>query len=388
MALIATAAAGLEAVVAREVHALGYPTTHTVVGGVRIDDASVADIPRLNLNLRSADRVRLVVGSFQATTFDALFEGTRALPWADLLPRDAVFPVDGRSVKSQLSSVPDCQAIVKRAVVEALRGAYGPVERFPETGNLYRIEVALRENTAILSLDTSGDGLHKRGYRAAAGGAPLRETLAAALVLLSYWHPDRPLVDLFCGSGTIPIEAALIGRNVAPGLRRRFAAEAWPAVGRSAWDAARQEAMDRADWDRPLDIIGSDLDPKMVALATANAATTGVASGLRFKQRRATDFHPRQDYGVIVSNPPYGERDGDFESVARLHHDLRRALAPYPTWSHYWLSGHPEFERTFGRTADRRRKLYNAGIRCQYYQYYGPPPPRGVGPGASSGTMR
>ncbi len=265
MPLIAAAAAGLEAVVARELHALGYRATQSFGGGVRVDDAGLADIPRLNYNLRSADRVRLVVGTFGATSFDALFEGTRALPWADLLPRDAAFPVDGRSVKSQLGSVPDCQAIAKRAVVESLRAAYGPVERFAETGHLYRIEVALREDVAVLSLDTSGDGLHKRGYRAAAGGAPLRETLAAALVLLSYWAPDRPLVDLFCGAGTIPIEAALIGRAIAPGLRRRFAAMTWPAVGRAAWDAAHQEAQDRAMWDRPLDIAGSDHDPKMVA---------------------------------------------------------------------------------------------------------------------------
>ncbi len=379
MPLIATAAAGLEAVVARELHALGYRDTHAFAGGVRADDAGAADVPRLNLHLRAADRVRLVVGAFDATTFEALFDGTRALAWADLLPRDAAFPVDGRSVKSRLASVPDCQAIVKRAVVEALRGAYGPVERFPETGDAYRIEVALRDDTAVLSLDTSGDGLHKRGYRAAAGGAPLRETLAAALVLLSYWSPDRPLVDLFCGAGTIPIEAALIGRSIAPGLRRSFAAMAWPAVGRAAWDVARREAMDRAAWDRPLDIAGSDLDPAMVALATANAADAGVASGVRFKQMRATDFHAHADHGVIISNPPYGARTGDAESVARLYHALGRTLAPYRTWSHYWLSGFPDFERCFGWTADRRRKLYNAGIPCQYYQYFGPPPPRARG---------
>lgn len=376
MALIATAAAGLEAVVARELHALGYRDTHTIVGGVRVDDATPADIPRLNVNLRSADRVRWVVGSFGATSFDALFEGTRALPWADIMPRDAAFPVDGRSVKSQLGSVPDCQAIAKRAVVEALRSRYGAVERFPETGDRYRIEVALREDVAVLSLDTSGDGLHKRGYRANAGAAPLRETLAAALVLLSYWQADRPLVDLFCGAGTIPIEAALIGRAIAPGLRRRFAAMAWPAVGQAAWDAARQEAQSRAAWDRPLDITGSDLNPDMVALATANAAA--FAPGLRFKQMRATDFRAHADHGVIISNPPYGERDSDFESAARLYRDLGRTLAPCQTWSHYWLTGHPDFERCFGRVADRRRKLYNAGIACQYYQYFGPPPPRAL----------
>lgn len=376
MTLLATAAGGLEGVVARELQGLGYRATHSIAGGVRVDDATAADIPRLNYNLRSAERVRWVVGSFRATTFDALFEGTRALPWADILPEDAAFPVDGRSVKSQLGSVPDCQAIVKRAVVEALRGRYGAVERFPETGELYRIEVALREDGAVLSLDTSGDGLHKRGYRALAGSAPLRETLAAALVLLSYWQPDRPLVDLFCGAGTIPIEAALLGRAIAPGLRRRFAAMAWPAVGQAAWDAAREEALARAAWDRPLDITGSDLNPDMVALAQANATALGLSAGLRFKQMRATDFRAHADYGVIISNPPYGERDGDFESVARLYRDLGQTLAPCRTWSHYWLTGHPDFERNFGRTADRRRKLYNAGIACQYYQYFGPPPPR------------
>ncbi len=379
MPLIATAAAGLEAVVARELHGLGLRDTHAFPGGVRADDAGIADIPRLNLRLRAADRVRLVVGVFRATTFDGLFEGTRALGWADLLPRDAAFPVDGRSVKSGLASVPDCQAIVKRAVVEALRARYGAVERFPESGAVYRIEVALRDDVAVLSLDTSGDGLHKRGYRAAAGGAPLRETLAAGLVLLSYWEPDRPLVDLFCGAGTIPIEAAMIGRGIAPGLRRRFAAMGWPVVGDAAWAAARVEALDGAAWERGLDIVGSDIDARMVEVAGGNAVAAGVGSGVRFKRMRATEFRAEGDYGVIISNPPYGEREGDVVSVARLYGELGRVLAPYRTWSHYWLTGFVDFERCFGWTADRRRKLYNAGIACQYYQYFGPPPPRGEG---------
>jgi putative N6-adenine-specific DNA methylase len=377
--LIATAATGIEAIVAREVHALGYPDTHIGPGSVTIDGVGIDAIPRLNLWLRSADRVKLVVGSFEVRSFEALFDVTRALPWAEIIPRDAEFPVIGRSIKSQLASVSDCQAIVKKAVVEALRERYRDVHWFTETGALYRIEVALRDDRATLTLDTSGEGLHKRGYRTLGGTAPLRETLAATLVQLSYWRPERALVDLFCGSGTIPIEAALIGRNLAPGLHRRFAAMDWPWVDQHRWAIARAEAMDRARRDQALDIQGSDIDPKVIAFAEANAAAAGVASGIAFKQMRATDFSARADFGVAIANPPYGERMGADAELEQLYRNLGRLFRHLPTWSHYWLSGHPRFEKCFGRPADRRRKLFNAGIPAQYYQYLGPSPPREQG---------
>ncbi|MCB0215651.1 MAG: class I SAM-dependent RNA methyltransferase [Chloroflexi bacterium] len=383
MELIATAAAGLEGVVARELRQLGYTDTRGFDGGVRVGGAAPADIPRLNLWLRSADRVKLVVGDFEATTFDALFEGSLALPWSELIPPGGSFPVIGRAVKSQLASVPDCQAIVKKAVVESLRrgrGSRADSDWLSETGPLYRIEVSLREDRATLSLDCSGDGLHKRGYRERAGAAPLRETLAAALVQLSFWRADRQLADLFCGSGTIAIEAALIGRDIAPGLSRRFASMAWPWIGRRVWDEAGAEAMDRAAWERPLDIQGSDIDPAMIELATANAQAFGLTDGLHFKQMRAGDFRPQREHGVAIANPPYGERSGEAAQVMALYAEMGRLFERWPSWSHYWLSGNPAFEAAFGRKAERRRKLFNAGIRCQYYQYPGPPPPRSPQP--------
>jgi putative N6-adenine-specific DNA methylase len=376
MKLIASAAAGLEAIVARELRELGYANTRNLVGGVEVDGAEAADIARLNLWLRTSDRVKLVVGRFEARSFESLFDQTFALDWSELLPPDARFPVSGRSYKSQLGSVPDCQAIVKKAIVESLKRRHGGIDWFGETGASFAIEVALREDEATLSIDCSGEGLHKRGYRRHAGEAPLRETLAAALVQFSFWNADRPLVDLFCGSGTIPIEAAMIGRRIAPGLGRAFASMDWSWIGTKAWDAARDEAMDEANWDGPLDIQGSDLDPSMVEIATANAQAAGLDESIVFKQMRATDFGAGVDHGVIISNPPYGERSGDAKAAAALYRELGKMMAKSPTWSHYWLSGHPAFEAAFGKKADRRRKLYNAGISCQYFQYYGPPPPR------------
>ena len=375
MKLIATTAMGLEAVVGRELEQLGYQDRKASDGRVTLE-ASPLDIPRLNLWLRSAGRVKIEVGSFEATSFDALFEGVKALPWAELLPEDAEFPVLGRSVKSALFSVRDCQAISKKAIVEAMRIAHPSREWFEEDGALYRIEVEMRNDQATLTLDTSGEGLHKRGYRAEASQAPLRETIAAALVQLSFWNSSRSLIDLFCGSGTIPIEAALIGRNIAPGRKREFVSEAWPWIGAEAWKRARQEADDLAQRDGSLDIQGRDLDPRMVELSARNADLAGVGDATRFTQMRATDFLPSPDYGVAISNPPYGQRMGEADEVEALYAAMGRIFKAHPTWTHYWLSGHERFEQAFGMRADRRRKLFNAGIAAQYYQYYGPPPPR------------
>ncbi|BDG35599.1 THUMP domain-containing class I SAM-dependent RNA methyltransferase [Saccharococcus caldoxylosilyticus] len=372
-ALIATAAMGLEAVVADEVRRLGYEC-QVENGKVTFEGDELA-ICRANLWLRTADRVKLKVGEFKATTFEELFEQTKALPWADYLPVNANFPVIGKSVKSTLFSVPDCQAIVKKAVVESLKERYH-VSWFEETGPLYRIEVALHKDTATLTIDTSGAGLHKRGYRARQGEAPLKETLAAGLVQLTNWTPDRPFVDPFCGSGTIPIEAALIGQNIAPGFNRDFVSEQWGWIGEKTWERAREEAEDLANYDQPLDISGFDIDHRMVEIAKTNAMEAGFADLVSFKQMQVKDFRTRKEYGVIVGNPPYGERLGERREVEAMYRDMGKTFSALDTWSIYILTAHKEFEKLYGKKATKRRKLFNGFIETHYYQYWGPRPPK------------
>ncbi|NUQ66390.1 MAG: class I SAM-dependent RNA methyltransferase, partial [Pirellulales bacterium] len=372
--LIATSAFGLEAVVARELRALGYESA-TIQPGRLLFQADEAALARANLWLRAADRVLLRLGTFEATDFGELFDRTYALPWEEWVPRDAEFPVTGRSIKSQLSSVPACQKIVKKAIVEKLKAAYG-VEWLEETGPKYSIEVALLADLATLTIDTTGPGLHKRGYRKLVGQAPLKETLAAAMVLLSFWRPDRPLVDPFCGTGTIPIEAALIGRNLAPGLNRTFAAEAWPRIPGAVWESARQEARDLARPDLPERILGTDIDKAALDLARRHAAEAGVGQEIHFQLRPFAELSSKRPYGCIICNPPYGERVGKGREVAALYRSMPLVLRRLATWSHYILTSYPDFEALVGQKADRRRKLYNGGIQCTYYQFYGPKPDR------------
>jgi putative N6-adenine-specific DNA methylase len=372
--LIATAAFGLEAVVARELKALGY-TDQTIEDGRVRFAGDAAAIARCNLWLRSADRVLLEVGRFAAGDFGELFDRTQALPWEQWLGIDAQFPVRGRSVKSKLHSVPDCQRIVKKAIAERLKQTYRR-DWFDETGPIYSVEVALLKDEATLTIDTSGPGLHKRGYRTLVGSAPLKETLAAALVQLSYWNPARQLIDPCCGSGTIPIEAALIGRNLAPGRNRTFPAEAWPWLDAAVWSDARTEA---ADLERPsLDvrIIGTDNDDRVLKLARQHAVVAGVEADIHFQQQPLAEFTTSRQYGCVITNPPYGERLGDKPAAEALYRDMGRLFTPLDTWSIYVLTAHPDFERLYGRPATRRRKLYNARIPCTYYQYNGPRPPR------------
>ncbi|MCM3788250.1 class I SAM-dependent RNA methyltransferase [Domibacillus indicus] len=372
--LIATAAMGLEAIVAKEVKDLGYePRTEN--GKVYFEgDASA--IARCNMWLRTADRVKVVVAEFYAKTFDELFEKTKALRWEDYLPKDASFPVQGKSVKSTLFSVSDCQAIVKKAIVERLKSAYHVETWLAETGARFPLEVALLKDKVTLTIDASGAGLHKRGYRTGQGEAPLKETLAAALVQLTNWYPDKPFVDPFSGSGTIPIEAALIGQNIAPGFNREFISEGWDWIGGSIWDEVRTEAEDKANYDQPLDIEGLDVDPKMARIAEANAFEAGLGDLIRFRTEDATKFQTDKEYGVIVGNPPYGERLSDRPGVEKLYADLGRAFKPLDTWSIYVLTSHEGFEEVYGRPATKKRKLFNGFIRCDYYQYWGKRPPR------------
>lgn len=368
--LIATAAFGLEGVVARELKDLGYESQKVENGRV-LFAADLAAIPRLNLWLRTADRLQLLVGEFTAGSFDELFEKTKALAWENWIPLDGEFPVTGKSVKSKLYSVPDCQAIVKKAVVERLKQKHR-VQWFQETGPRYPIQVSLLKDRAALTIDTSGPGLHKRGYRSRGGPAPLKETLAAALVQLSHWRPQRLLLDPFCGSGTILIEAAMIGDNIAPGLTRSFAAENWPQLS-ALWREARREASAAIE-DNPLKLQGSDIDDGAVALARANADNAGVGDKIHFQRRELAQVSSAVKYGCLITNPPYGERLE--AATAQLYREMGRVFAPWDTWSIYVLTNQRDFEKHFGREAAKKRKLYNGRIECNYYQYIGPPPPR------------
>lgn len=379
--LNATCAFGLEAVVARELKALGYDDVRADNGNVRFTADAVA-ISRANLWLRCADRVWLTMGRFPATTFEQLFEGVKAMPWSQLLPKDAQFPVTGASHASQLSSVPACQGIVKKAVVESLKKAYR-IEWFPETGAKFPIHLSLVRDTCTIALDTSGTGLHRRGYRTLTAEAPLRETLAAGLVQLSVWKPERPLFDPFCGSGTIAIEAALIGLKRAPGLTRQFASETWPVVGRKVWERCRQEAEDLFDRTTRLQIYGSDVDADVLRMARHHLRESGMEErGLFFETLDVSDFRSQKKYGVIITNPPYGERLGDQREAERLYRELGRVVQPLGTWSFYVLTSHPDFPRHFGVAPNKTRKLYNGMLQCTYYQYPGPRPPRAVEPAA------
>jgi len=371
--LIATATFGLESVVARELNDLGYRQTAVETGKVTFT-ADESAICRANLWLRTADRVRLKVGEFTARTFDELFERTGTLPWADLLPVDASFPVDGKSVKSTLFSISDCQAIVKKAVVESLKKKY-KTEWFQEQGPVYRIEVSLLKDTATLSIDTSGPGLHKRGYRFLQSEAPLKETLAAALILISRWNPNSTLIDPFCGAGTIPIEAALIGQNIAPGMNRTFASEAWPTLPRTFWRDARKETHDRADRRRSLDISGFDISEEAVNLARKNAAEAGVDHLLHLQTRPLAELSSKKKYGKIICNPPYGERMSEMREVNNLYREMGRVFAELDTWFFYILTSCEDFELLFGQKASKKRKLYSGNIKVDYYQYFGPRPP-------------
>lgn len=372
--LIATATFGLESIVAYEVKQLGYEDVKVENGKVTFTADEMA-ICRTNLWLRTADRVLVKMGSFKATTFEELFQQTKALPWPDWLPVNANFPVQGKSINSKLFSVPDCQAIVKKAVVEKMKSKYKQ-DWFAEDGPLYNIEVALLKDEATLTIDTSGPGLHKRGYRKLTGEAPLKETLAAALINLARWFPDRVLMDPLCGTGTIPIEAALIGLNIAPGIERNFAAETWPVISKKIWQEARQEALSLEKTDRKLRIIGTDINEKALSMARYHAREAGVENQIHFQRLPVSDVRTKTQYGYLICNPPYGERLGEDKEVEKLYKEMGRVFSSLDTWSYYIITSYPNFEKVFGKPATKRRKLYNGRIECQYYQYVGPRPQR------------
>lgn len=367
--LMATAAAGLEALVGKELDRLGYDAQ---VENYRVRfDGTARDILNANIWLRTADRVKIIVGEFEATTFDALFEGVKALPWEDYLNYDSEFPVAGRSKKSELFSVPDVQAITKKAIVNRLQDAYHIRTRLPENGYFAQLEVMIEKDHVIVTLDTTGPSLFKRGYRVNKGGAPLKENFAAALVLLTNWHPDRPFVDPTTGSGTLAIEAALIGRNIAPGLIRDFDIEQMDWFDKSLSDSVRDAAEAQADYDRKLDIQGFDIDENMVQIAIENAKHAGLGQDIVFKQLAAKDWTTEKQNGVIVANPPYGERLGELDAARELYAQMGAVYRQLPTWSKYVLTSDLAFEEAYGEKATKRRKLYNGALRVDYFQYWG-----------------
>lgn len=373
--LIATTTFGLEAVAKRELMKLGYNDMEVENGKVTFA-ASESDIPIANLWMRTAERILLQMGQFKALSFDELFEKTKALPWEDWIPEDGNFLVEGKSINSKLFSISDCQRIVEKAVVERLKTKYKDISWFSKSGARFTIEVALLKDIATLTIDTSGEGLHKRGYRDRAGDAPIKETLAAAMVLLSFWNKDRPLYDPFCGSGTILIEAAMIGKNMAPGLDRKFDSELWPRIKKEYWTQARQDALRLIDNDISLNIIGSDTDKRSILRARDNAANIGLEDDVVFFMKDMRDVDLHQDYGIVISNPPYGERMGEIEEVQQLYSDLGEKMKELDTWSTYIITSEEKFESLFGKKADKKRKLYNGRIKVDYYQFYGPRPPR------------
>ena len=367
--LIATCAAGLESILTQELKDLGY-STQTENGRVRFQ-GTAKDIAYTNLWLRTADRIKILVGEFPARSFESLFDQVYALAWQDFLPMDANFPVSGKSIKSQLHSVPNVQRISKKAIAKKLMDYYHRRSPLPETGALYPIDVALRKNQVEVSLDTSGSSLFKRGYRAEKGQAPLKENMAAALVKLTTWYPDRPLYDPTCGSGTILIEAAMMAHNIAPGLFRHFAVEDWEYFHPEIWSDLRQEARQAQNFDLDLDILGTDIDPKMIEIAKQNAEKAGVAESIHFKQMQLADFTTDKEYGILIANPPYGDRMLSTNQVHQLYQDMGNLYRPLTTWSKYILSSDEAFEEYYGQKATKKRKLYNGAIKVDYYQFWG-----------------
>lgn len=364
--LIATTTFGIEAVTAGELKALGYEDLKTDNGRVTFQGDEM-DIAICNTWLRTADRVLIKAAEFNAESFEELFQGTLSVDWGEIIPVNGKMHVTGKSIKSKLFSVPDCQSIVKKAVVQAMKRSYNR-EWFEEDGPVYKIEVGILKDIVTLTIDTTGAGLHKRGYRELAGAAPLKETLAAALVLISKWEPSRVLADLFCGSGTIPIEAALIGKNIAPGLKRKFVCEDWPTMDKEIWQQVREGALKSIRND-DFTIYGSDIDGRVLKTARENAQKAGVDNFISFQKLPMQDFSSKKKYGVVISNPPYGERLGEQEEVAELYSELGELYERLNSWSFYVLTSHPDFQKHFKMKADKNRKLYNGRIQCYYYQY-------------------
>lgn len=366
LTLIATTTFGLEAVTAKELKKLGYEDLKLENGKVTFHGDEM-DVVICNIWLRTAERVFIQAAEFEAKSFEELFQGTVNVKWSDYIPVNGVMHVTGKSIKSQLHSVPDCQSIVKKAVVESMKKSYG-VDWFSEDGPVYKIEVGILKDLVTLTIDTSGEGLHKRGYRENSGAAPIKETLAAAMVYLSDWDITQTLADPLCGSGTIAIEAALIGKNIAPGLNRNFVSESWHIIPKDLWEQVRegaQSSINNADFR----ILASDIDGWVIKTAKQNAVKAGVQDYIAFQRISVEDFSSSKSNGCIITNPPYGERLGEKEQVENLCKILGDKYRALNNWSLFLITAFTDFQKAFGKKADKNRKLYNGRLLCYYYQY-------------------
>ncbi len=365
---------GLEAVLKREITDLGYEIVSVEDGRITFAGDARA-ICRANIFLRSAERVLIKVGSFRAETFEELFQGTKALPWADYIPKNGKFWVTkAASVKSKLFSPSDIQSIMKKAMVESMKKAY-PADWFSESGDAYPVRVFLMKDEVTVGLDTTGESLHRRGYRKLTAKAPIAENLAAALIMLTPWKGDRILVDPFCGSGTIPIEAAMMAAHIAPGMNRNFTAEAWThIVDRKEWYRTVDEAEALIDMDVETDIQGYDMDEEMVSIARANAKLAGVEKLIHFQRRDVGQLSHPKKYGFVITNPPYGERIEDKKNLPGLYRVIGERYRQLDSWSMYLITSYAEAEQAIGRKADKNRKIYNGMMKTYFYQYMGPKP--------------
>ena len=367
---------GVEKMLAREIKDLGFEIIKTEDGRVtyKTDEYGIA---RANMWLRCAERVHLKIAEFEAKTFDELFEGTKRINWAKYIPYGAQFPIaKASSIKSKLHSTPHIQSIVKKAIVESLKKSYLEDGLLKEDKEKYPIYVFIHKDKVVLSIDTTGDALHKRGYREKANKAPIRETLAAAIMYLTPWRPGRTLVDPMCGSGTLLIEAAMMGINMAPGLNREFISEKWRTMDKKIWWYIRKEAYDKIDESTQFKIYGYDIDEEAINIARENAELAGVEDYIEFNVANAVDFKSDEEYGFIITNPPYGERLEDTDSVKMLYKELGYTFRKLKNWSYYLITSFEDFEREFGKDAERKRKLYNGMLKTNLYQYPGPRPPR------------
>ena len=369
--LSVSSAAGIEAVTKRELNNLGI-TDAPAINGRLCFKGDERDIARCNLFLRTANRVFIVLSSFKAEDFDGLYDGVYAINWQDYLTADAKIIVTAKCVSSKLMAYSACQSVAKKAICRKLFSALGANPA--ETGARYKIEISILKDFVTVSLDTSGEGLHRRGYRGLVGEAPLKETVASALVLLSVWNPSRPLVDLFCGTGTIPIEAAMIAMNIPSGINRNFDFTEWKTFDFSCFDGIREDARSAIKRSEDLKITGFDIDEDQIRLARKHARLAGVADCIHLQRGDMRDFSTKNKFGVIISNPPYGERLSERNAVKSLYSDFGKVFARYPDWSCYALTSVLDFEKQFGRKADKKRKIYNGKLECNYYSFLGDKP--------------
>lgn len=367
---------GLEAVLKREIYDLGYEITKVEDGRVTFEGDEEA-VCRANIFLRTAERVMIQVGRFKATTFEELFQGIKNLPWEEYIPEDGKFWVKkASSINSKLFSPSDIQSIAKKAMVERMKQKYHK-EWFKEDGAAYPVRIFLLKDEVTVALDTSGDSLHKRGYRTMTSKAPLTETLAASLIMLTPWRKDRILVDPFCGSGTFPIEAAMIAANIAPGMNRDFTAEEWTnMIDRKLWYECVKEAEDMIDTTVKVDIQGYDIDGDVIKAARENAKRAGVEHMIHFQQRAVADLSHPKKYGFIITNPPYGERLEDKADLPELYSQIGQAYQRLDSWSMFLITSYTDTEKYIGRKADKNRKIYNGMLKTYFYQFLGPKPPK------------